>query len=110
MLSEIPKSVKKYSADKRDTPVAEFLKGQIHIATEHRGLLKPSDLEEYMRLGGFSALQSCLKDSSPNDIINIITQSEVRGRGGAGFPTGHRPSTSRRRRRSARAGSRSRSA
>ena len=89
IINGIPKSVKKYSSESVDTPVAEFLKGQINIATEHRGAIKPDDLDEYKKLGGFEALQNCL-NSNPNEIINTIKQSGLRGRGGGGFPSGQK--------------------
>ncbi len=88
VLENTPVTLKRYEADKRDTPVSEFLDGQINIATEYRGEIKPSDLEEYKKLGGFAALQKCLSGSSPENIIKTIIQSGLRGRGGAGFPAG----------------------
>jgi NADH-quinone oxidoreductase subunit F len=88
VISGIPKTVQKYSSESTDTPVAEFLAGQINLATEHRGALKPDDLDEYSRLGGFEALKTCLSDNSPNSIIESIKQSGLRGRGGGGFNSG----------------------
>lgn len=83
---DIPKSVKRYASEAVDTPVAEFLDGQINIATEHRGFLQPTDLEEYIRMGGFQAFKKSLKITS-EDIIKTIKESGLRGRGGGGFPT-----------------------
>jgi NADH:ubiquinone oxidoreductase subunit F (NADH-binding)/NADH:ubiquinone oxidoreductase subunit E len=83
----LPKSVSRYESDRPDTPVSEFLHGQISIATENRGVLKPSDISEYKRQGGFSALTKCLHEMSPAEIIDLIKQSGLRGRGGAGFPS-----------------------
>ncbi|MBC8486332.1 MAG: NAD(P)H-dependent oxidoreductase subunit E [Bacteroidetes bacterium] len=88
VLENTPITLRRYEADKRDTPVSEFLKGQINIATEYRGEIKPSDLEEYKRLGGFLALQKCLSKLSAEQTIKTIIQAGLRGRGGAGFPTG----------------------
>jgi len=87
-IEDVPVSNHKYLAEKRDTPVSEFLNSQINIATEHRGVIKPLDIEEYIRLGGFSALKKCLFDLYPDKIIEEIKLSGLRGRGGAGFPTG----------------------
>ncbi len=83
----LPRSVKQYASDHTDTPVAEFLNGQVSIATEYRGIIKPTDLSEYKRKEGFKALAFCLDESSVVDIISIIQQSGLRGRGGAGFPS-----------------------
>jgi len=88
VLENTPSTIKRYPADKRDTPVSEFLDGQINIATEFRGHLKPSDLDEYVRLDGFAALRRCLHEISREVIISIITKAGLRGRGGAGFPAG----------------------
>jgi NADH-quinone oxidoreductase subunit F len=85
---EIPRFVKLYPSDRPDTPVAEFLNGQVSIATEHRGVIKPTDLGEYKSKGGFKALLKCLRNSTPEEVIAIIKESGLRGRGGAGFSTG----------------------
>lgn len=83
-----PLSVKHYRAEERDTPVAQFLGPQINIATENRGVVRPTDLEEYIRSEGFTALKKCLQELSPQEVVDTITNSGLRGRGGAGFPTG----------------------
>ncbi len=88
VIEGIPKSLRRYSSEKRDTPVSEFLDGQLNIATEYRGFLKPTDLAEYKNYGGFSALQQCLDGNSQQEIIEQVIRSGLRGRGGAGFPTG----------------------
>ncbi len=88
VLNEVPREIKTYNPEELNTPVSDFLAGQINIATEHRGQLKPSDLEEYRKLGGFAALEKCLKDYSRQEIIEIIKKSGLRGRGGGGFASG----------------------
>lgn len=88
VLNGIPKSTQRYSSEMVDSPVSEFLDGQINIATEHRGFIKPNDLSEYKRLGGFKALEKCFKHLSPDEIIHTIKQSGLKGRGGGGFPSG----------------------
>ncbi len=87
LVKDAPDTINRYPANKRDTPISEFLDGQIYISTEHRGVLKPSDLNEYRSLGGFEGLKKCLK-KSPQEIIDLIKESGLRGRGGGGFPTG----------------------
>ena len=80
--------VDRHGLDVRDPPVVAFLGRQKHIATEYCGHIDPIDLDEYLSCGGFQALERCLKERSPEDIIQVVCASGLRGRGGAGFLTG----------------------
>ncbi len=80
--------VSRLSIEPRDPPVAAFLGRQKHIATEHCGRLDPTDLDEYLRHDGFQVLERCVKGLTPEEIIDEIRRSGLRGRGGAGYPTG----------------------
>ena len=84
-FTDIPKSSSQYNVSEENTPIAEFLKGQINIATEYRGEIRPSDFEEYKSKEGFQALEKCLKEMNPDQIIDEIEKSGLKGRGGAGF-------------------------
>ncbi|HOE90604.1 MAG TPA: NADH-quinone oxidoreductase subunit NuoF [Candidatus Cloacimonadota bacterium] len=64
-----------------------FYQKQIKVALEHCGYLNPEKIEEYIALGGYEALANVL-NNKPEDAIEIIKRSGLRGRGGAGFPTG----------------------
>ncbi len=79
--------ITRYSIDVRDKTVADFLKKQKHIATEYCGFIDPVDLDEYVQNDGFNALQKCVKELSPEQIIDEIGRAGLRGRGGAGYPT-----------------------
>ena len=86
-FSDIPKSSNRYNVNEEHTPIAEFLKGQVNIATEYRGEIMPSDFDEYKAKEGFTALEKCLNELSADEIISQIEQSGLKGRGGAGFPS-----------------------
>jgi len=79
--------VSRYSIDVRDRPVADFLGKQEFITTEHLGIIDPVDIDEYVLNDGFKALQKCIKQINPSDVITEIERSGLRGRGGAGYPT-----------------------
>lgn len=71
-----------------DARVRRFIDPQIRIVTEHSGEMDPTSLQEYQSRDGFVALQDCLARWQPEQIIDTIEQSGLRGRGGGGFPTG----------------------
>jgi NADH:ubiquinone oxidoreductase subunit F (NADH-binding)/NADH:ubiquinone oxidoreductase subunit E len=79
--------VTRYSIHVRDQAVSDFLGRQIHIATEHCGHIDPTDMDEYLRNGGFTGLEKAIKELTPEAAIQQIEISGLRGRGGAGFPT-----------------------
>jgi len=79
--------VTRYSVDVRDQPVADFMGKQMHIATEHCAHIDPVDLDEYSSYGGFDALEKCVKQIQPEQIIAEIEESGLCGRGGGGFST-----------------------
>jgi NADH:ubiquinone oxidoreductase subunit F (NADH-binding)/NADH:ubiquinone oxidoreductase subunit E/Pyruvate/2-oxoacid:ferredoxin oxidoreductase delta subunit len=74
--------------DPREAHVSAFLCHQRHIATENSGAMHPTDLDDYRRHGGFEAFATCLRTLTPDRVIDGIEASGLRGRGGAGYPTG----------------------
>ena len=79
--------VTRYSVDVREEPVVDFLGKQKHIASEHCGVIDPVDMDEYLSGDGFKALEKCIRELTPEQIIKEIEISGLRGRGGAGFPS-----------------------
>ncbi len=65
-----------------------FFKGQKKIVLREAGLINPEDIEEYVAVGGYSALMKALTMMTPDSVLDEIKKSKLRGRGGAGFPTG----------------------
>lgn len=64
-----------------------FLEKQTRVALSGCGVINPEDIAEYIEHGGFQALKHCLLDLTPEEVIEEIKISGLRGRGGAGFPT-----------------------
>ena len=73
---------------KRGETNAAFFGPQVRIATEHVGELDPLDIKEYMRRGGFEALEKVFNEISSEEVIKEMMDSGLRGRGGGGFGTG----------------------
>lgn len=65
-----------------------FYKKQKRIALKNCGIIDPENIDEYIAFDGYKALEKCLKEMTQDEIIETITNSGLRGRGGAGFPTG----------------------
>ncbi len=76
--------VKGLDAASEDT----FFAKQKRIVLRNCGIIDPDSIDEYIARGGYQAIQKVLRDHSPEEVIEIILKSGLRGRGGAGFLTG----------------------
>ena len=65
-----------------------FFRDQILVALRNRGQIDPEVIDDYIARDGYAALQRVLAEMTPDDVIDEIKTSKLRGRGGAGFPTG----------------------
>ena len=66
----------------------DFYKKQKRIALRNCGVINPEDIEEYIGIDGYQALGKVLTEMTPQEVIDVIKESGLRGRGGGGFPTG----------------------
>lgn len=66
----------------------QFYQKQYRIALRNCGIINPEDISEYIARDGYLALEKSLFEMQPKEIIDLLKKSNLRGRGGAGFPTG----------------------
>ncbi len=65
-----------------------FYKKQERVALKNCGVINPENIDEYIAYDGYMALAKCLTEYTPEQVIQIVKDSGLRGRGGGGFPTG----------------------
>lgn len=83
-LWETPEARKKVEEKK----IVPFFEKQLKIVLSNCGNIDPENIDEYIGTGGYEALGKVLTEMTPEQVIDIVTKSGLRGRGGAGFPTG----------------------
>ena len=66
----------------------EFYKHQTRVALRNCGVIDPENIDEYIAFDGYKALATALTQQTPQEVVDIIKASGLRGRGGGGFPTG----------------------
>jgi len=66
----------------------KFYRSQMRIALRNCGVINPEDINEYIAMDGYAALGKVLTEMKPEDVIQTLLDAGLRGRGGAGFPTG----------------------
>ncbi len=65
----------------------DFYKKQMRVALRNCGVINPEDINEYIAYDGYQALGKVLTEMTPDDVIDVMKRSGLRGRGGAGLPT-----------------------
>ena len=65
-----------------------FYAKQKRVALRNCGVINPESIDEYIAMDGYAALGKCLTEMKPEDVIKVVMDSGLRGRGGGGFPTG----------------------
>jgi NADP-reducing hydrogenase subunit HndC len=71
-----------------DSKNMDFYKKQVRIALRNCGFINPENIDEYVARDGYAAMAKCLGEMTPEQVIKEIKKAGLRGRGGAGFPTG----------------------
>jgi len=84
-LLYVDPSTKKRVVHEDEVP---FYKKQSRLLFGNNGRIDPTAIEDYIKLGGYASLGKALFNAKPNEIIEAVTASGLRGRGGGGFPTG----------------------
>ena len=86
VYNDVPDDVKEQAhSSLNDTP---FYKKQMRIALRNCGVINPENIDEYIAVDGYAALGKALTEMTPEQVIQEMKDSGLRGRGGAGFPTG----------------------
>ena len=91
--AEIIKSLDGEPVSRLIYPEVDGLKRQMKVALENCGKIDPERIEDYIAVGGYKALVDAVTHMAPGEILDRMTKSGLRGRGGAGFPTGLKWST-----------------
>jgi NADH-quinone oxidoreductase subunit F len=96
----VPRLIKEHLIEKRpvyewialseglQTPDTPFLSRQKRITLRNCGRIDPESIEDFLSAGGYKAIEKAVKTMRPEEVIDIVDRSRLRGRGGAGFPTG----------------------
>lgn len=86
----------KIVAEKALSPEEPFFQKQLFVVLRHRGLIEAENIDDYIAQDGYTALAKVLTSMSPEEVIQAIKASGLRGRGGGGFPAGVKWETCRR--------------
>ena len=84
----IGKGTESYDSEGKRLENTDFFSRQKRVALRNCGRINPEDITEYIAFDGYQALGKVLTEMTPQEVIDVIKASGLRGRGGAGFPTG----------------------
>jgi bidirectional [NiFe] hydrogenase diaphorase subunit len=87
-VEPIMDALRDLDADSPRQEPAPFFARQVQVVTQNSGVVDPESLDDYVSLGGYSALRRALAEMTPGEVRDEIVRSGLRGRGGAGYPTG----------------------
>jgi bidirectional [NiFe] hydrogenase diaphorase subunit len=87
-VEPVVRALKKVKPTDTRQPQGPFFEKQLRVATENFGRVDPESLDDYVERGGYEALRRVLSEMTSAEVRDEITRSGLRGRGGAGYPTG----------------------
>lgn len=87
-LGEMVKALGVVAPSAAPAPQAPFFSRQVRVVTENSGRVDPESVEDYLAHRGYEALSTALASMTPAQVIDEVVRSGLRGRGGAGYPTG----------------------
>ena len=91
LIERLKQEPDKYIIDENGIRLkGEFFEKQTRIALKNFGIVDEHSVKEYVALGGYYALAKVISSCTPEDVVNEMKNSGLRGRGGAGFPTGRK--------------------
>ncbi len=87
-VQPIADALRSVAPDAVRQPQGPFFEKQVRVATENFGIVDPESLEDYIGQGGYRALRRVLSEMTASEVRDAVSTSGLRGRGGAGYPTG----------------------
>ncbi len=88
VYNDVAEDVKQHADHNVSLNDTAFYKAQKRVALRNCGVINPENIEEYIAMDGYAALGKVLTEMKPEDVIQTLLDSGLRGRGGGGFPTG----------------------
>lgn len=90
VLARVKDDPKYEVSDDKIRLAGDFFKAQTRISLKNYDIIDPESIEEYIAFGGYNALYKALFEMTPIEVIEEVKKSNLKGRGGAGFPTGRK--------------------
>ena len=90
VYNDVPEEIKHEVEGNVSLNDTAFYKSQKRVALRNCGVINPESIDEYIAMDGYAALGKALTEMTPEQVIQTVIDSGLRGRGGGGFPTGRK--------------------